>query len=114
MIHRTEMLCAALGIASTATAGVAIARPAWLHRSRQRRDQYYALMYAARAVPLGVTLALQVSQGRPDSTLVWITAACQAGDAAIGLRERSWGQALSAGTAALFMTWLASTKRATD
>ena len=113
MIHRTEMLCAALGIASAATAGAAAARPARLHRQAEGRDQYYALMYSARAIPLGIALALQVPQGRPNSTLAWITAACQAGDAAIGVRERSWGQALSAGTAALFMVWLASTTRAT-
>lgn len=82
-------------LGSIAFAAVAVARPQALSGDPATPgSRYYALMYAARAIPLGV--ALLTTRGGPGRGPLLITAATvQVLDAALGLARRSPGQALA-------------------
>lgn len=95
---REDLLDLAVGALTLATAGfavAAVARPESLSgEPATAGQQYYARMYAARAVPLAagapaVVAAGATSRGTPwAGTVLGVAAAAQVADAVIGVTDR--------------------------
>lgn len=104
---------AALGAATLATLGfaaAALARPDQLLRTPAAEGvRYYAAMYAARALPLGVLVLADLRRGGGPPALWAAAAAAQAGDAAIGVWARQPVQVL--GGASLAVAYAARARR---
>lgn len=96
-------------VVATATVGaalIALARPQLMLPAGAAGDgeSYYAAMYAARAVPLGLAaVAVVWIPGAHAATILVLAAAAaaQVGDVVIGLRHRSRGMAVGAAFAAV-------------
>lgn len=87
-----QLTNAVLGVTSAAFGVLALARPGLLDPGPA--SPFYARMYAARGIPLGLAVAATSVTGSPSRPLLAAAAAAQLGDAAIGLARRNPGMTL--------------------
>lgn len=95
------MLNAGIGAVTAAYGAVALLRPSALDRKSAASSPYFARMYAARAIPLGLAVAWDSMRairagGAPTRVLGGTAAAAQVGDALVGLRAGEPGQVAGA------------------
>ncbi|WP_156192336.1 hypothetical protein [Corynebacterium kalinowskii] len=64
---------------------------------------YYSLMFASRAVPLGIVFGLSAARGKIGPDLLTVMVVSQALDSVLGAAFRSPGQTISAGLAATLL-----------
>jgi hypothetical protein len=99
------VLNTAVAAVSVAFAVLAVVRPTALSRTESPTggERFYARMYAARAVPLGVIAAVVplASAGSVTVLCLLAAAAAQLADAGIGLRRREWGMVAGGGLVAV-------------
>lgn len=93
-----------VGLASSAFGVLALTRPSALDAEP---SGFYARMYAARAIPLGMAVAASCVGARPSPALLAAAAGAQAGDALIGIRRRSPGMAVTPLVGAVLHTAMA-------
>lgn len=87
-----------ISLGSVVFALVAVARPGFMINapSDQTHDRFYPIMYAIRAVPLGLLAAVAPwLSGSAAPTILIAAAAAQIGDAGLGLQRRTWGMVIS-------------------
>ncbi len=87
-----------LGVGSAVFGVLAIVRPSLLEANSD--SGYFARMYAARSIPLGVAVAWCGLRGEVNRPLLAVSAAAQVLDAAVGVAGRQPGQVVGAGLAA--------------
>lgn len=92
------VLVTIFSLATVAAGFIAVARPKLMSRSQQvsAGEQFYAMMYASRAIPLGLLAAIApfVLQGIALQCILIAAALAQLGDAIIGFRRREWGMVI--------------------
>lgn len=88
-------LVALFSLATVAAGIIAAVRPTIMSKSQQVSpgEQFYAMMYASRAIPLGLLAAVApfTLQGLALQLILIAAALAQLGDAAIGFKRREWG-----------------------
>lgn len=101
---------AVAAVASVAAATLALAKPtAFTHApAAGDGDAFYARMYAARAIPLGLLAAaapfLPALTGSPTRLILLTAATSQAADIAIAAPRREWGMVVGGSVGAAVHT----------
>lgn len=89
------VLVTLFSLATVAAGIIAVVRPTIMSKSQQvgSGEQFYAMMYASRAIPLGLLAAAApfTLQGLVLQLILSAAALAQLGDAAIGFKRREWG-----------------------
>lgn len=91
------VLTVLISLGSVAFALVAVARPGLMLNAPndQTHDRFYPVMYAIRAVPLGLLAAAAPwLNGSAVPAILIAAAAAQVGDAGLGLQRRTWGMVI--------------------
>ena len=103
------LLNTVVALLSVVFAAITLARPnQFIPPALQRQsDRFAAATYAARAIPLGLAVAVAVwvaPTGTATALLLGIACVAQIGDLALGLAHRVWGMAGGAGSGVVLHT----------